>query len=521
MYRENAMNKNLAIISVYDKTNLKTLALKLVKDHNYEIISTGNTRNYLEEAGISTIKLSDYTGFPEILDGRVKSLHPRIHGGILADRSNDQHLKTLKEHDIKPVKLVICNLYPFEKVAASENATIEELVENIDIGGPTLIRSAAKNFKNVTVACSPEDYDLILQEIQTNNGETTQETREKLAIKAFRHTSNYDKHIYQTLASKFSPDKTQEEMNINLTKIKDLRYGENPHQKAALYINTENETRDLPYHVIQGKELSYNNLLDITAAIKIISEFDSSPAVCIIKHTNPCGVALGKTILEAYKKALNADPISAFGGIVGLNQTVDGDTAQLLTTIFLEVIVAPAFTQEAKSILATKKNLRLIEASDYSSLLNTYVLKQVAGGILLQDADTKTITKDDFETITEKKPSPAELDDLLFAWKIAKHVSSNAIVIAKNCQTLGIGCGQTSRIGAMEIALRQACDEAKDAVLASDGFFPAIDNIQAAAQSRISAIIQPGGSIKDKEVINTVNSLNMSMVFTKVRHFRH
>jgi phosphoribosylaminoimidazolecarboxamide formyltransferase/IMP cyclohydrolase len=515
------MTTKRAIVSVYDKTNLQEFARTIIEEYNYEIISTGNTNKYLQEAGIKTTTVRSLTDFPEILDGRVKTLHPKIHGAILADKSNKKHTETLKELDIKPIDMVVCNLYPFEKVASEENVSIQELVENIDIGGPTMIRSAAKNFNSVTVVCSPANYEEILEELYNNEGKTTQKTREKLAAKAFKHTCSYDNCIYSTLSKKFGAMDSDEAVHIHLNKIHDLRYGENPHQKAALYGNASSDNKELPFKVLQGKELSYNNLIDLTSALKIINEFNDSPAVCIIKHTNPCGVAVGKTILEAYKKALNADPISAFGGIVGLNRPVDYETAQLMSNIFLEVIVAPKFTEEAKSALAAKKNLRLIETPADMSLIDKMVIRQVAGGVLIQESDTKMIAKEDLQIISEKKPSAAEIDDLLFAWKIVKHTSSNAIIIAKNGQTLGIGCGQTSRIGSMEIALRQACDEAKDAVVASDGFFPAIDNIQAAAQSRISAIIQPGGSIKDKEVVATVDKLGLAMVLTGVRHFKH
>ena len=515
------MNKKRAIISVYDKTGLKEFAKKLTETFNYEIISTGKTRDYLKKAGIKTTQISTLTEFPEILDGRVKSLHPKVHGGILADKDNKEHLNTLKKEDIKPIDLVVTNLYPFEKVAENKDASIEELIENIDIGGPAMLRSAAKNFKSVTVICSPEDYDTIIDEMEKYKGNTTLETRQKLALKVFRNTYNYDKTITDTLSRIFEAKETFEAFNLNLKKIKDLRYGENPHQKAALYSHTRDNLHDLPFKVLQGKELSYSNLVDLTAALRIINEFQKKPAVCIIKHSNPCGVALGKTALEAYKKALNADPISAFGGIVGFNATVDYETALLMTNIFLEVIVAPEFTEEAISTLAAKKNLRLIEIPSDINLLEDYMIRQVAGGILVQDSDNKMLTREELKIVTEKKPSEAELDDLLFAWKVAKHVNSNAIVIAKNAQTIGIGCGQTSRIASMEIALRQACDEAKDAVAASDGFFPAIDNIEAAAQSRISSIIQPGGSIKDKDVISTCNKLGLSMVLTETRHFRH
>lgn len=515
------MTKNRALISVYNKNGLKDFANKIQRDFNFEIISTGKTFDELKQAGIDVKKVSDITDYPEILDGRVKTLHPKIHGAILADINNKQHLETINEQDITPINLVVTNLYPFEEIAKKEDSTIENLIENIDIGGPTLLRSAAKNYKNVTVISSPDDYEKIITELTDNKGEITLKTKEELAIKAFRLTQNYDMFIAKTLSKKFNTENSEETINIDLEKIQDMRYGENPHQSAALYKEVTGIESNINFEVLQGKQLSYNNLLDLTSALKIINEFKTLPTSCIIKHTNPCGVALGKTILEAYQKALSADPISAFGGIVGLNDTVGQELAKLLSDIFLEVIAAPDFTEEALAILSSKKNLRLIKYPKTINLYTNKVIKQVVGGVLVQDYDNKSITKNDFKEVTEKKPSEAEKDDLLFAWKIAKHVSSNAIVVAKNLQTLGIGCGQTSRIASMEIALRQACDEAKEAVIASDGFFPAIDNIQAAAQSRISAIIQPGGSIKDKDVIETSNKLGISMVFTGIRHFRH
>lgn len=515
------MEKKRAIISVYNKDKLVDLATKLVEEFNYEIISTGGSKETLKKAGIKVTSVSKLTDFPEILDGRVKTLHPKIHAGILADREKKEHLSTLKELQIKPIDLVVINLYPFREVAAIKKTTVDELIENIDIGGPTLLRSAAKNYKSVTVVSSPEDYTQLLEELAKHNGDTSLELKKKFAIKAFEHTYYYDKLIYQTLLRKFELPDTPKGFKIELVKVNDLRYGENPHQTAGLYAYADTHKQDLPIEVLQGKELSFNNLVDVTAALRVIEEFDEVPATCIIKHGNPCGVAIGKTALESYKKALSADPISAFGGIVGINGEVDSDLAELISSLFLEVVVANNFTEEALIILSRKKNLRLLKVPAEMSLISNYVLKQVAGGVLVQSSDTKMIKKEDFNVVSKKKPSEAELDDLLFAWKVAKHVNSNAIVIAKNGQTLGIGCGQTSRIASMEIALRQACDEAKDAVVASDGFFPAIDNIQAAAQSRISAIIQPGGSIKDKDVIATVDKHNISMVFTGIRHFKH
>lgn len=515
------MKKKKAILSVYDKTNIVPFAQNLVEKFNYEIVSTGGTEKVLQEAGIETIEIETLTNFPEMLNGRVKTLHPKVHGGILARRNNEEDLSTLSKHNISLIDLVVVNLYPFSKVAENKDATLEELIENIDIGGPTLLRSAAKNYESVTVCSSPEDYDTIIEDMSNNNGETSISTRKRLAVKAFEHTHNYDNVIYHTLNDKFDLNELPETININLTKVKELRYGENPHQSAGYYVNSRESSKTLPMKVLQGKELSYNNFVDITAALKIINEFSDNPAACIIKHNNPCGVALGNTTLEAYNKALSADPISAFGGIVSVNREINEELAKVMSELFLEVISAPYFTEEARAILSKKKNLRLIEVSKKINLHNDYVIKQVIGGILIQDDDVKSTQKEDLKIVSKISPTDEQINDLLFAWKIAKHVSSNAIVIAKNSQTVGIGCGQTSRIAAMEIALKQACDEAKDAVIASDGFFPAIDNIHAAAQSRISAIIQPGGSIKDNDVILETDKLGLSMVFTSTRHFRH
>lgn len=515
------MNKKRALISVFNKDGIVELAKSLINNFNFEIISTGGSRETLKSAGINCEKISTLTDYPEMLDGRVKTLHPKIHGAILADRSNKEHMKTLKEHNIQPIDLVIVNLYPFREVASIKNSTLDRLIENIDIGGAALIRSAAKNYHHVTVVCSNEDYEELLEDMDKNDGKTSMKFRKKLAAKAFEHTHTYDNIVYQTLLNRFDLAYTPESFKIELTKVDDLRYGENPHQSAGLYNYSDAPKDELAFEVLQGKELSYNNLIDVTSALKVIDEFNNIPAACIIKHCNPCGVAIGKTHLEAFKKALSADPISSFGGIVGINGLIDADLADIMTSVFLEVIVANKFSDEARLIFNKKKNLRLIEVPEEVNLISNHIIKQIAGGVLIQNADNKMITQKDFNIVTKKKPSEAELDDLLFAWKVVKHINSNAIVVAKNGQTLGIGCGQTSRIGSMEIALRQACDEAKDAVVASDGFIPAIDNIQAAVQARISSIIQPGGSIKDKEVIATADKYNLSMVFTGVRHFKH
>lgn len=515
------MAKKRVLISVSNKEGIENFAKTLSEKYDYEIISTGGTYKSLKKAKVPVINISDITNYPEILDGRVKTLHPAVHGGILADLENNNHQKTLQEKDITPIDMVVVNLYPFEEVSANLEATTEELIENIDIGGVTLIRSAAKNCKRVAVVVEPSTYDAILAEMEENKGLLSQETKQELAVKAFKHTFNYDSAIYKRLKMEFGLRAPDQEISLNLTKVQDLRYGENPHQSAGVYLLESEGLEQLPFTVLQGKQLSYNNLVDLTAALNIIAEFPEQSASCVIKHSNPCGVAVGKDILSAYKKAFNTDPISAFGGIVGLNKEVTKELAELLSSIFLEIIVAPSYTTEALSILSKKKNLRVVEIDTSKNWVSDTIFKPVVGGILVQEADKKQVTETELTFATKAKPSEKQLDDLLFAWKVAKHVSSNAIVIAKNGQTVGIGAGQTSRIGSMEIALRQACDEAKDAVVASDGFFPAVDNIQAAAQNRVAAIIQPGGSIKDKDVIEACEKLKITMVTTGIRHFKH
>lgn len=515
------MNKKRALVSVSNKDGLLDFINKLSKEFNYEIISTGGTRDYLKEAGVKTKKVSDITDFPEILDGRVKTIHPKIHGALLANRNDPEHMSALKKLNINTIDLLVVNLYPFDKVAKEKDSTPDNIIENIDIGGHALLRSAAKNFEHITIVSSPDDYHRVIEIMENNKGDTTLELRKELALKAFVLTSHYDTVIYQTLSNIFEINMAPDIIKLELNKVHDLRYGENPHQSAAFYVESKNFNNKLPFEILQGKQLSYNNMMDITSALRILNEFEDTPSAVVVKHNNPCGVAIGESVIDAYKKAFNADPISAFGGVIGVNGIVDAEMAQLATSIFLEIIVANGFTEEAKSILASKKNLRLIQIDAHKTVLTGYIYRQVAGGVLVQNRDTKMITEKDLEVVTLKKPSKKQLDDLLFAWKIVKHVTSNAIVVAKNGQTIGIGCGQTSRIGAMEIALRQASEDISGAVVASDAFFPSIDNIQAAAQYHISAIIQPGGSIKDKEVIAASEKLGISMVFTGIRHFKH
>ena len=508
--------KKRAIISVFDKTGIVDFAKALQQQYDYEIVSTGSTAKLLKDNGIETIEVSKLTGCEEMLSGKVKTLHPVIHAGILADVQNIHEAKEIADKNIQAFQMVVVNLYPFEQVASQEHDE-QTLIDNIDIGGVALLRAAAKNHKNVTVVSSINQYSTVLQNLKENNGETTPVFRRGLALDAFEITSKYDSVIMKELSEDKDAHKT-----MFLKKEGDLRYGENPHQKAALYKNVESESVD--YEFLNGKELSYNNILDMTAAINIVSEFYDVASVAVVKHNTPCGVALGKSINEAYLKAIDSDPISAFGGIIAFSQPVNTEIAKHASSMFLEVLVAPDYEPEALELLKKKKNLRIIKLNtplkDFKKFCEKDI-KVTPFGTLVQEFDTKELDKDSFEVVTKKKPTTEMIEDMVFAWKVCKHVKSNAIVIAKDFKTLAICGGQTSRIDSMEIALNRACDGAKDAVAASDGFFPAIDNIQAAAQCRIAGIIQPGGSIKDKDVIDAANKYDMVMITTGIRHFRH
>lgn len=508
--------KKRAIISVFDKTGIVDFAKALQQQYDYEIVSTGSTAKLLKDNGIETIEVSKLTGCEEMLSGKVKTLHPVIHAGILADVQNIHEAKEIADKNIQAFQMVVVNLYPFEQVASQEHDE-QTLIDNIDIGGVALLRAAAKNHKNVTVVSSINQYSTVLQNLKENKGETTPVFRRGLALDAFEITSKYDSVIMSELAEEKDAHKT-----MFLKKEGDLRYGENPHQKAALYKNVESESVD--YEFLNGKELSYNNILDMTAAINIVSEFYDVASVAVVKHNTPCGVALGKSINEAYLKAIDSDPISAFGGIIAFSQPVNTEIAKHASSMFLEVLVAPDYEPEALELLKKKKNLRIIKLNtplkDFKKFCEKDI-KVTPFGTLVQEFDTKELDKDSFEVVTKKKPTTEMIEDMVFAWKVCKHVKSNAIVIAKDFKTLAICGGQTSRIDSMEIALNRACDGAKDAVAASDGFFPAIDNIQAAAQCRIAGIIQPGGSIKDKDVIDAANKYDMVMITTGIRHFRH
>lgn len=506
--------KKRAFISVYDKENIVEFTKKLVEKEKFEIVSTGGTYELLKKNGIDAIEVSTITKYPEMLSGKVKSLHPAIFGGILADMTNSKEAAEIEKLAIKAFDMVIVNLYPFEKIAAQTD-NIDELIKNIDIGGVTLLRAGAKNYKNVTVICDKNDYDNAL-----NSDESK---RQKFALKAFDTTSNYDKIINSKLAEIFGDKcdgESNELKNFEFKKVQDLRYGENPHQKAQLY----NSQEMADYDILWGKELSYNNILDITAAVNIVSEFFDVSAVAIVKHLAPCGVALGTDILDAYQKAFDCDPISAFGGIVAFSQCVNKEVAKLLHSVFLEVVIAPDFDKEALEILEGKKNIRIVKLKTplikYRAIANEEI-RATPFGTLIQEPDQKELDKDSFKVVTKTKPTAEQIEDAVFAWKVCKYAKSNAIVIAKDFKTLAIGQGQTNRVCAMEWALDYACDGSKDAVAASDGFFPAVDNIQAAAQGRIALIIQPGGSIKDKDVIAEADKYNIAMITTGIRHFKH
>lgn len=516
------MSVKKALISVSDKTGLVPFARRLAAA-GVEIISTGGTASLLKEAGIPVIGISEVTGFPEILDGRVKTLHPNIHSGLLAVRDNEAHQQQLKELQIEPIDLVVVNLYPFKQTIAKPDVTFAEAIENIDIGGPAMLRSAAKNHAFVTVVVDAADYEQVAREIEENQ-DTTLETRRRLAAKVFRHTAAYDALISRYLSEQVG-ELLPESYTVTYEKAQDLRYGENPHQRAAFYREPLASTASIAFaEQLHGKELSYNNIHDADAALAIVREFDQ-PAVVAVKHSNPCGVGIGADIRAAYQKAYEADPVSIFGGIVAANRTIDRDTALAMKEIFLEIILAPGFTEEALAVLMEKKNLRLlrIPSLQQSELKadNLFRVAPVAGGALVQEYDTKQLEEAEIKVVTERQPTPDELEQLKFAWKVVKHVKSNAIVLAKDNMTIGVGAGQMNRVGAARIAIEQAKEQAKGSVLASDAFFPMPDTVEAAAQAGVTAIIQPGGSIRDQDSIDACNRFGIAMIFTGTRHFKH
>ena len=523
--------KKIALISVYKKDGIVDLAKKLVSEFNYEILSTGGTAELLKKNNIPVTEVSEHTKYPEMLEGRVKTLHPAIHGGILAKRDKKDHMETIEKHKIKPIDLIVINLYPFEEVSSKPEVSLDEAIENIDIGGPSMLRSAAKNYNAVTVVCDFADYSDLLEELEKNNGQTTLNFREKLAVKAFTKTSEYDKKISsffeQRLHEKIPASNGKhvrfpKNISLNLRLKNVLRYGENPHQQAALYLSSETGKGLANAEVLQGKELSFNNYLDLESAWNTASEFDIKTPVCVIvKHNNPCGVSIAPDLFHSYIEAFGCDSVSAFGGIVAFNNKLDKDVAEEMTKIFFEAVIAPDYSNEALEAFKKKPNLRVLKANIEEKSREQYDIKSIGQGFLLQDFNEKLFDANDLKTVTKRKPTNEEMLDLIFAWKVCKHVKSNAIVIAKDGKTLGIGAGQSNRVGSVEIALKQASYNSKGAVLASDAFFPFKDSIEMCASGSISAIIQPGGSIRDKEVIETCDKHNIAMVFTGSRHFRH
>ncbi|MBI4378884.1 MAG: bifunctional phosphoribosylaminoimidazolecarboxamide formyltransferase/IMP cyclohydrolase [Nitrospinae bacterium] len=512
---------NRALVSVSKKDGLLGFA-KGLTEMGVEILSTGGTAGLLKDNGIPVIHVSDYTGFPEIMDGRVKTLHPLIHGGILGKRDNEKHLEEMKIHGIKPIDMVVVNLYPFEETVSKGGVTLDEAIENIDIGGPSMLRSSAKNFHDVAVVVDPDDYEEILTEMKENDGLISYDTKMKLSVKAFKHTARYDSLISKFLEERIEGEGFPSILNLQFEKITDLRYGENPHQKASFYENIGFNTGTLSKaKQLHGKELSYNNILDLNAALEIVREFDETAAV-IVKHTNPCGVATGDTPVSAYRKARETDPLSAFGGIIGFNRALDEETAKEVAATFIEAIIAPDYDTPALTLLKEKKNIRLLKLKDLTKKAQReYDLRSVSGGLLLQEKDSITLNEDNLKVVTNRQPAEKEWASMRFAWKVAKHIKSNAIVYAAEGETIGIGAGQMSRVDSVKLAAMKANKPLHGTVMASDAFFPFRDSVDEAAKAGVTAIIQPGGSVKDEEVIASANEHNIAMVFTGIRHFRH
>lgn len=500
-----------------DKRGIIQLATTL-KEFNIAILSTGGTLKSLKDAGFDVVSVSDITGFPEILDGRVKTLHPKIHGGILASLDNAKHIDQLREHDIEPIDLVVVNLYPFERTIASDDVRLDTAIENIDIGGPAMVRAAAKNFRHTAVVVNPDIYGILAEELRSHDGCITEQTRYELACAAFRHTAHYDTVVASYLRGLTPVDSFPETFTVSLKKSQELRYGENPHQSAALYGSFNDYFKKL-----HGKELSYNNILDINAATLLCAEFND-PAVVIVKHNNPCGVAIGATLVDAYAKALATDSKSAFGGIVAVNRSLDLATAQSLNEIFLEVVIAPDFEPRVLDFLMKKKDRRIMKQDVNLRTLRDLDVRNVPGGLLVQDQDQHRIHQDNLRTVTKRQPTDEETAALLFAWKVAKHVKSNAIVYARSDRTLGIGAGQMSRVDSSKLAASKAAEaglDLKGCAVASDAFFPFADGLLEAIKVGVTAVIEPGGSIRDDEVVKAADENNVALVFTGIRHFRH
>ncbi|MBE3919601.1 bifunctional phosphoribosylaminoimidazolecarboxamide formyltransferase/IMP cyclohydrolase [Vibrio parahaemolyticus] len=528
----NARPIRRALISVSDKTGIVEFAQALA-ERGVDILSTGGTARLLAEQGIAVTEVSDYTGFPEMMDGRVKTLHPKVHGGVLGRRGQDDDV--MAKHGINPIDMVVVNLYPFAETVAKDGCTLADAVENIDIGGPTMVRSAAKNHKDVTIVVNASDYDRVIAEMDANDKSLTLETRFDLAIAAFEHTAAYDGMIanyFGTMVPSYGENKEGDEeskfprtFNQQFEKKQDMRYGENSHQAAAFYVEANPQEASVSTaRQIQGKALSYNNIADTDAALECVKEFNE-PACVIVKHANPCGVALGKDILEAYNRAYQTDPTSAFGGIIAFNQELDAETATaIVERQFVEVIIAPSVSTAAIKVVAAKKNVRLLECGEWSTKTTGFDVKRVNGGLLVQDRDQGMVSLDDLKVVSKRQPTEEELKDALFCWKVAKYVKSNAIVYAKGDMTIGVGAGQMSRVYSAKIAGIKAADEGLEvagSVMASDAFFPFRDGIDAAAEAGIKCVIQPGGSMRDDEVIAAADEHGMAMIFTGMRHFRH
>ncbi|MCX8131076.1 MAG: bifunctional phosphoribosylaminoimidazolecarboxamide formyltransferase/IMP cyclohydrolase [Clostridia bacterium] len=510
-----------ALISVSDKTGIIEMATELSK-YGVEIISTGGTAKALSEAGIKVVNISDVTGFPECLDGRVKTLHPNVHGGLLAIRDNEEHMKQIKELGIEPIDIVIINLYPFKQTILKGHVELEEAIENIDIGGPTMLRAAAKNYQDVVVIVDPADYEMVLDELKADK-DISVKTKFKLAYKVFEHTSHYDTLIAKYLRDKLGEEFFPETLSLTFEKVQEMRYGENPHQKAVFYKEVgANIGCITSAKQLHGKELSYNNINDTNGALELLKEFDE-PTVIAVKHANPCGLASAADIYQAYLKTYEADPVSIFGGIIAANREIDAKTAEEINKIFIEIVIAPSFSEEATRILTQKKNIRLLQLDNISAKLpaGTYDMKKVAGGLLVQNYNNELVNTDDIKCVTDVKPTAEEMEDLIFAMKVVKHTKSNGIAIAKNKQSLGVGPGQTNRIMATKIAIEYGGERTKGAVLASDAYFPFEDCVEAASAAGIKAIIQPGGSMNDQKSIDACNKYGISMVLTGMRHFKH
>ena len=517
-----------ALISVSDKTGLVEFAKELAA-MNVSILSTGGTAELLKKNDIAVTEVADYTGFPEMMDGRVKTLHPKVHGGILARRDIPSHMDAIGKHGINTIDMVVVNLYPFQQTVAKEDCTLEDAIENIDIGGPAMLRSAAKNYRDVAVVCDPADYDGIIAEMKKNDGNLTTDTRFELSKKTFSHTAQYDGAIANYMSSLKADKKHQnrkaypEILNLQFEKVQDMRYGENPHQSAAFYREKDIEPGTLAsYRQLQGKELSYNNISDADAAWECVKNFDE-PACVIIKHANPCGVAVGRDLLDAYQKALQTDPEAAFGGIIAFNGELDAHTSEEVSKLFVEVLIAPSFTEEAKSIFNRKKNLRLLEIN-LGKNVNAFDMKRVGAGLLVQSPDIVDVISTDLKVVTRQQPTPQQMSDMLFASKVVKFVKSNAIVFCGNGMALGIGAGQMSRVDAARTATMKAENAGlslKGSVVASDAFIPFRDGLDIVANAGATAVIQPGGSVRDPEVIAAADEHGIAMVFTSIRHFRH